>query len=158
MKLKLVRSRGYETYNSKEVKKEDKAEVKAEAEETSEDEALIPLVTHVNNILQSVFSIVEVYINNQQIYNSNELYAHRSYIFNNFKGGISEYKRVLHCEGYDYEEFPDEIMESPLSEPFSEGEWKCLEDLMASCCKVIWGFNFCPLLNCYIQIWKLGYD
>ena len=24
----------------------------------------------------------------------------------------------MHCEGYDYEEFPDEIMEAPLSEPF----------------------------------------
>ena len=24
----------------------------------------------------------------------------------------------MHCEGYDYEEFPDEIKEAPLSEPF----------------------------------------
>ena len=30
---------------------------------------------------------------------------------------ISEYKGVLHCEGYDYEELPDEFMEAPLSEP-----------------------------------------
>ena len=30
----------------------------------------------------------------------------------------SEYKGALHCEGYDYEEFPDEIMDAPLSEPF----------------------------------------
>ena len=58
-----------------------------------------------------------MYINNQQIYNSNGLYAHKSYISNNFKGAISEYKGVLHCEGYDFEEFPDEIMEAPLSEP-----------------------------------------
>ena len=46
------------------------------------------------------------------------MYAHKSYNFNNFKGAISEYKGVLHCKGYDYEEFPDEIMEAPLSEPF----------------------------------------
>ena len=59
-----------------------------------------------------------MYINNQQIYNSNGLYAHKSYISNNFKGTISEEKGVSHCEGYDYEEFPDEIMEAPLSEPF----------------------------------------
>ena len=59
-----------------------------------------------------------MYINNQQIYNSNGLYAHKSCISNNFKGAISEYKGVLHCEGYDYEELPDEIMEAPLSEPF----------------------------------------
>ena len=90
-KLKLVKGRGYETYNTKEVKKEHKEEAKAEEEETAEDEeAPVPLVTHVNNILHSIFSNVEVYINNQQIYNSNGLYAHKSYISNNFKGAISE--------------------------------------------------------------------
>ena len=41
---------------------------------------------------------------------------------------------------------------------FSQGEWKCLADLMASCCMVNWGLTFSPLLNCYIQIWKLSYD
>ena len=63
---------------------------------------------------------------NQQIYNSNGLYAHESYISNNFKGAISEYNGVLHCEGYDYEEFPDEIMEAPLAEPFFTGRMKML--------------------------------
>ena len=46
------------------------------------------------------------------------LYAHKSYISINFKEAISEYKGVLHCEGYDYEELPDEIMKAPLSESF----------------------------------------
>ena len=45
------------------------------------------------------------------------MYAHKSYIFNNFKGAIFEYKAVLQCEKHDYEEFPDEIMEAPFSEP-----------------------------------------
>ena len=76
--------------------------------------------------MHSIFSNVEVYINNQQIYNSKGLYAHKSYISNNFKGAISEYKGVLHCEGYDYEEFPDEIMEAPLSEPFFTRRMKML--------------------------------
>ena len=35
LKMKLVRGRAYETYNTKEVKKEDKEEAKAEAEETA---------------------------------------------------------------------------------------------------------------------------
>ena len=118
MKLKLNRGRGYETYNSKTVKKEHKEEAKAEEEEMVEEDAPVPLVTHVNNILHSVFPNVEVYINNQQIYNSNGLYAHKSYISNNFKGNISEFKGVLHCDGYNYEKLPDEIMEVPLSEPF----------------------------------------
>ena len=115
LKLKHVRGRDYENDNSKEVKKEHKGEVKADEEETAEEEAPVPLVTHVNNIFHSIFTNVEVYINNQQNWNSNGLYAHKSYISNNFKGAISEYKEVLLCEGYDYEEFPDEIMEAALS-------------------------------------------
>ena len=67
-----------------------------------------------------------MYINNQQIYNTNGLYAHKSYSSNNFKGTSSEYKGVLHCEGYEYEELPHEIMEAPLSEPFFTTRMKML--------------------------------
>ena len=108
------------------MKKEHKEEAKAEEEETAEEEAPVSFITHVNNILHSIFSNVEVYINNQQIYNSNGLYAHKSYISNNFKGAIPEYKGVFHCEGYDYEDFLDEIMEVPLSEPFFTKRMKTL--------------------------------
>ena len=125
LKLKLVRGRGYETYNTKEVKNEQKEETTAEEEETAEEEPVL-LVAHVNNILHSIFSNVEVNINNQQIYNSNGLYAHKSFISNNSKGAISEYKGVLHCEGDDYEEFFGEIMEAPLSEPFFTRRMKML--------------------------------
>ena len=111
LKLKLVRGRGYETYNTKEVKKEHKEQAKA-----VEEDAPASFVTHVNNVFHSFFSNGEVYINNQQVYNSKGLYAHKSYISNNFNEAIFEYKGVLHCEGYDYEQFPDEIMEAPLSE------------------------------------------
>ena len=68
LKLKLVEGRGYETYNTKEVKEEHKENAKVEQEETAEEDDSVPLVTHVNNILHSIFSNVEVYINNQQIY------------------------------------------------------------------------------------------
>ena len=125
-KLELIRGRGYETYKIKEVKEEHKEEAKAEEDETAEEDASIPLVTHVNNILHSFFSNVEVYINNQQSYNSNGLYAHKSYISNNLKAAISEYKGVLQCKGYDYEEFPDEIMEASLSELFFTRRMKVL--------------------------------
>ena len=126
LKLKLVRGRGYETYNTKKVKKQHKEEAKAEEEETAEEDAPVPLVTHVNNILHSILSNVKMYINNQQIYNSNGLYAHKSYFSNNFKGAIFGNKGVLHCEGYDYEEFPDGIMEVPLSESFFTRRMKML--------------------------------
>ena len=40
---------------------------------------------------------------------SDRPYAHKSYISKNFKRAVFEYKRVFHCEGHDYEEFPHEI-------------------------------------------------
>ena len=68
-------------------------------EETSaEKEQEVPksLVTHVNNILHSIWFNVEVYTNSQKIYNSNGLYAHKSYHCQ----VVSDYKGVLHCRGY----------------------------------------------------------
>ena len=85
-----------------------------------------PLGTLVNNILHSIFSNLEVYINNQQTYNSNGLYAHESYISNYLKGAFSENKGVLICEVYDYEECPDETMEAPLPESFCTKRMKML--------------------------------
>ena len=92
----------------------------------------------VNNIIHSIFSNVEVYINNQQIYNSNGLYAHKSYISNNFKAAISEYKGVMHREGYDYEQDPEDIS-NPLTDPFFTMRKKLLS-----------------IPNCFMLYGKLG--
>ena len=99
------------------MKEEKKEEATADVEPEEGQEAPVSLVTDVNNILHSIFSNVEVYINNQQIYNLNGLEAHNVYISVNFKGATSECKGVLHCEGYDYEEFIDETTEALLCEP-----------------------------------------
>ncbi len=74
----------------------------------------MPHITHVNNILHSIFSDAELYINNHQIYNSNGLYAHKSHISDIFRSLLSDYKRVLHCEGYDYEEDPENVVVGPF--------------------------------------------
>ena len=61
------------------------------------------------------------------------MYSHKSFIFNNSKGAISEYKGVLHGEGYHYEEFSDKNMEVTLSELFFTRRMKMLSrpnDLM----------------------------
>ena len=71
--------------------------------------------------MRSIFSNVEVYINNQQIYNSNGLYAHQPYISSQFEEAISDYKGVLHCEGYDYEQDPEDIS-NPHLNPCLQGE------------------------------------
>ena len=54
------------------------------------------------------------------------LWVSRSYISNNFKAAISEYKGISHCEGYEDEELPDENMEAPLSELFFTKRMKML--------------------------------
>ena len=92
LKLKFVKARGFVTYESKEKKKEHKEDsvVFIETGDDEEEQEEVARVTNVNNKMHSIFSNVEVYINNQQIYNSNGLYAHKSYISNNFKAAISE--------------------------------------------------------------------
>ena len=63
-------------------------------------------------------------------------------------------REFLHCKWYDYEKIPDENMEAPLSDYFSQGEWKCLADPMASCCMVSWGliFSIFELINPNMKI------
>ena len=55
-------------------------------------------------------------MNKRQTYNSNGIYAHEFYFCNNFERAIVEVKLVLHCEGYDYEDFPVDIKKAPLSQ------------------------------------------
>ena len=125
LKLKLVRGRGYETYNTKEAKKTQRRGESRRGRHGGKGGSSSSRYSCKQHFAYNFFND-EVYINNQQIYNSKGLYAHKSYIFNNFKGAISEYKGALHCEGYDYEELPDEIMKAPLSEPFFTRRMKML--------------------------------
>ena len=129
LRVKLVKGCGYDTHKSKEAKKEyinEEQPTEAAANDEEDGTNSVPLLTYVTNIMHSIFSNVEVYINNQQMHNSNELYAHKSYISNNFKGAISEYKCVLHCEGYDFKAKPDYIQDSLLSDPFFSRIFKML--------------------------------
>ena len=69
MKLKFVKGRGYDRYESEEKKKEHKDESVVFTEtgtDDSDEEEEVARVTYVNNIMHSIFSNVEVYINNQQ--------------------------------------------------------------------------------------------
>ena len=152
LKFKIVKRRGYDKYESKEKKKEHKDESVVFTETGTDDEEKeeVPRISYVYNIMQSIFSTVEVYINNQQIYNSNGLYAHKSYISNNFNAVISEYKGVLDCESYDYEQDPEDFS-NLLLDPFFTKRMKLLsrpDDFMFYG-KL--GLTCCQLLNCAIQ-------
>ena len=61
---------------------------------------------------------IKIYIKSNQFYYSKLLYAHKFIYFHNFKGTISEYMKVLHCNLCSNEELPEETLESPLSIPF----------------------------------------
>ena len=78
LQVKFVKGLGYETHISKEIEEEHKIDAK-EDEQTEEEvqESPVFLVFYVHNILRSIFSNVEVYIKNQQIYKSNGLPAHK---------------------------------------------------------------------------------
>ena len=97
-----------------------------------------------------------MYINIQQIFNSIEVYAHKLYFSNNFKGATSEYKGVLHCEGYDQENFLDGIIEAPLSEPFFTKRMKIFSRPDGFMLFAKLGFDFfstCELLYPKMKSW-----
>ena len=95
----LICENTYKTTKKKKEHKEDTifTETGDDDVEFIEGEEGVPHITHVNNILHSIFSNAELYINNHQIHNSNGLYGHKSHISNNFKSKLSDYKGVLHC-------------------------------------------------------------
>ena len=75
LKVKFVKDCRYNTYESKEKKKghKDESVVFTETGDDEEEQEEVARVTYINNTMHSIFSIVEVYINNQQIYSSNGL-------------------------------------------------------------------------------------
>ena len=60
-------------------------------------------LTHVNNLLHSLFSNCEVYLNTQQVYNSNGLYGHKALISNEFNASTRNNEGILACHGYEFE-------------------------------------------------------
>ena len=71
-------------------------------------------LTHVNNILHSLFSNCEVYLNNQQVYNSNGLYGHNALISNEFNASTRKNEGILACHGYEFEKEPSDYEKSPF--------------------------------------------
>ena len=118
-KIKLVKGHGFDSYKTQEKKKEHKGdtvftETGDDDVEFIEEDYGVPHITHVNNNLHSIFSNAELYINNHQIYKSNRLYAHKFHFCNIFKSTLTDYKGVLHCERYDFEEDPENLLDGPF--------------------------------------------
>ena len=56
-------------------------------------------LTHVNSLLHSLFSNCEVHLNNQQVYNSNDLYGHKALNSNEFNASKRKNEGILVCLG-----------------------------------------------------------
>ena len=72
LKIKLVKGRGFDTYKTTEKEREHKedtvlTEVGDDDVEFKEEDEGVHHITHVNNIVHSIFSNAEMYINNHQI-------------------------------------------------------------------------------------------
>ena len=71
-------------------------------------------LTHVNNLLHSLFSNCEVYLNIQQVYNSNGLYGHKALISNEFNASTRNNEGILACHGYEFAKEPSDFDENLL--------------------------------------------
>ena len=71
-------------------------------------------LTHVNNLLHSPFSNCDVYLNNQQVYNSNGLYGHKALIFNEFNASTINNEGILACQVYEFEKDSSDYEKSPF--------------------------------------------
>ena len=129
-----------------------------EATEEEKQEAPVFLVVQVLNILLSIFSDVEKYINNHQIYNCNWLYANKFCNSKNFKGPSLNTREFCTVRVKTMKNLRMKVWKHFCLKFFSQGEWNCVANPRASCCIVNWGLTLSPLLNRYIQLWKLGYD
>ena len=125
LKLKFVELFGYETYKTKKYQRSKKGGKSRWGNWGGLGGTSFSCYSSKQHFTLNFFDCW-VDINKRQLYNSIELYAFKPYISNNFKGATSEYKKVLHCKGYDSQELPDEIMEALLLEPFVTRRMKML--------------------------------
>lgn len=66
-------------------------------------------VTLVNNTMHSMFSNCEVSFNNEQVYSSNSLYAHKAFISNEYSGTRGTKESISAIQGYSYENTPGDL-------------------------------------------------
>ena len=120
LKIKLIKRCGFDAYKTTEKKNENKGDTVFTG--TGDDD--IDFIKKVRGSASyyscqqyatfHFFSNAELYINNHQIHNSNGPYAHKTHISNKLKNTLTDYQGDLHCEGYDYEEDPENLLEVPF--------------------------------------------
>ena len=161
--LKMIKRRGYKSYKPGELQKEHMDESKEYAAENMEGEEMekdpsVLLVTRVYKTLPSIFSKVKVYINNQQFYKSNGLYAHNSYFSSNFEKPFLAIRESCTAKGKTMKNLSMKFWTLSCPNTSLQGERKYSVHPTASCYLVNWALDFSQLLKCCIQKSKLGSD
>ena len=70
----------------------------------------------VNNIMHSLFSNLEVYFNNEQLYSSNGFYAQKSFLSNEFSATQGTKDSISVCQGYLNQEQPNYVDDEAFKE------------------------------------------
>lgn len=89
--------------------------LKVRLKKGKDDVKVTDKITLVNNALHSLFSNCEVFFNNEQVYTSNGLYAHKAFISNEFSGTKGTKESISICHGYQYESEPNNFTSSPFT-------------------------------------------
>ena len=71
-------------------------------------------LTHVNNLLHPLISNCEVYLNNQQVYNSNGLYGHEALISNELNASTRNNEGILASHVNKFEKEPSDFNKKPF--------------------------------------------
>ena len=85
-------------------------------------------LTNANNLLHSLFSNCEVYLNNQQVYNSNGLHSHKALFSNEFNASTKNNEGIFAFHVYEFEKEPSDFEKSPFTdlEKNFVGKWNYL--------------------------------
>ena len=110
LKLQLFKRRLFEAF------KKEKAENKENKAKEDSDEEPETYLTYVNNLLHSLFSNCEVFLNNTMVYNANGLYSHKTQISNEVNSSAVSNKGILACHGYSFEEYPEAFDMYPFTD------------------------------------------
>ena len=141
LKLKFVKDRGYETYNTKEKNEHDeeaKADEETEAAE-EEEEAPVPLVTHVNNILLSIFPMLKCTSTISKFTSLMDCMRTNLTLITTSREPSLGTRGFCFARCTTTKNFVTKLCNCLSLILFSQGERKYLADLMASSCVVNWG-------------------
>ena len=135
LKLKFVKSRGYETYNCKVIKKDNKEEANADMEmEEEQQEASVPLFFLVNKVLYSIFSMLKYTSAISKVLI--QMICMRTNYTNptNSRGPSLNTREFCTARGTTMNTFLLKLWKRFCLNHFSQTEWKDWVDRMVSCC------------------------